>query len=452
MNGFAKSTLFVVATSLAVLSFCWATGKLAPTYENDSPTYLEFDFSQPLSQIRTVGYPSFLRTVGSPTRVPLAHWICLTAATCIFCGGMIVAGYRWQAACLSAVTLTLGRSILEWGSLIAADSLAMSFAIASTGCFLATTQTRAHRGWWISLAVLSFCTYQVRPAYLFMIPLWPVTSLLADWLLLRRDASWREPFSRASVYAALTLLPFIAFCTVRLIAVGHFGLVSFGGYNIVGVASQLMDEELAGEMPADLQPLAKGIVARRAQFPDYAAPESFEAMEQTFNIAVWQIAVPEATEISSDNPHEVNRLLSSLSREIIKRRPGRYARWLAWNANHARQEIFTVTMFDKGTLLLMMLLLVAITLRLWKGPTGAEVFDAEGQRNERLANAQLHLEFHLLPWIAVGFLIAKTALVILVEPANSRYMSAAACLLPAALAVWTWHFIESCRIFPSREA
>ena len=52
-------------------------------------------------------------------------------------------------------------------------------------------------------------------------------------------------------------------------------------------------------------------------------------------------------------------------------------------------------------------------------------------------------EAHLLLWTALAFAAAKTALVILVEPAIDRYMTGAITFLPPALAVYACWYVES---------
>ncbi len=65
-------------------------------------------------------------------------------------------------------------------------------------------------------------------------------------------------------------------------------------------------------------------------------------------------------------------------------------------------------------------------------------------------SAQRFRDVHLVLWTALAFAVAKGALVVLVEPANDRYMTGAMSLLPAALTIFASGYVK--QIFPALTA
>ncbi|MEZ6059230.1 MAG: hypothetical protein R3C19_02600 [Planctomycetaceae bacterium] len=430
----------LAATAVLVLLVLSLTGRMSPLVEPDSQTYLNFDFSSltaALTQIRTFGYPLFLKTIGSVERVPFFQWLVHSVACGLFYVGLVRVGYRSAVAFACSATLLLSRAVFEWVNHVTADGLAAAMAIASAGALLAVLSRTKTVAGWPGLVAFTFLAYQIRPAYLFLIPLWPIAGFWLDTFLLRRDNGLATRLFRASGYAAATVLPFLAFCTLRLLVVGHWGLVSFGGYNVVGISAQFLDAELVRELPEELQPLAERIVDGRSRLTDYRPADSYEAMEEMFNPTVWTLTVPAARELCADDPVAVNQLLSQLAGTVIRRRPARYLQWLLWNANHARQQLLPLVVFDRGSIVVLSLFAAVLLSSLIRGEASDRVTAQAGASPQ-----QLHIERHVLLWLAVGFVVAKTLLVILVEPAIGRYLVAAGMFVPAAIAIWVVHFVE----------
>ena len=272
----------------------------------------------------------------------------------------------------------------------------------------------------------TFLAYLVRPAYLFLIPLWPVLWVVPVRLLIRDTMDRRTWWVRGARHVAAGVIPFLGFCALRWAIVGHFGIVSFGGYNLIGVVGQFLDEPTIAELPTDLQPLAADMLHRREALPTAEPPRDYLAMERMFNPTVWQAAVPAAKEAAGGVPVQVNSLLSRLSRALLASHRREYLRWFAWNGKHAIKQTALLLMTDRGVQLLVLAFLSLHAASLWRGPAVAAAGDDA---------CRGHLERHLLFWTAAGFTAAKTLLVILVEPAIGRYMIAATVLLPAVIAV-----------------
>jgi hypothetical protein len=437
-SGFWLAALILLEAGL----LAWL-GRFTPQLMADSASYLEYDASslrQALTDVRTFGYPLFLRAVGRTEFVPFAQYIAAAAAVWIFYLGLISVGYRRWTALWCAGTLLVGRAVIDLGSFLVSDSLAISLTIAGAGCFLRIVSRPAGGLAWIAFVVLTFLAWQVRPASLFLIPLWPILGFVLDRHLVGRGNGLRRQTRRAAAIALAAAVPFLAFCTFRWFVVGHWGLVSFGGYNVVGIAGQIVDEDVVSELPPDLQPLGARIIRERERLDAAQADADFLAMEARFNDTVWQAAVPAAEDLTDGDPVAVNQLLSRFSLAVIERRPRRYLGWLLGNANHARQQLITLTVFDKGTFCLgvayLFLQTVSLVGRRSETIGGTHAPDLATRRLERL----------LLFWMAIFHSALCCLLVILVEPANDRYMTAGMVFFPPVIAVWVAHAAE--RTFP----
>lgn len=450
----ASPYLWIVVAAAIAFGFHALRGNFEVHAVPDTATYRDFDASSltsALSQIRTFGYPLFLNALDAvgigEAGVPYAHFLASVLAAFAFCAGLRIAGFGRAAAGAASCSLLFidaGRTFLPDA---VPDSIALSSAVATAGAFFAAVSRRG--GWpaFVALGLLTFLTYQIRPAYLFLIPLWPALALLLESFLTRRDDPLRRRVARLGGYLAATAIPFLLFCGLRGAVVGHFGLVSFGGYNVVGIAAQFLDEPLAREMPDDLRPLAEEIVRRRPGVEGIVPPTDFVSMESSYNPTVWGLTVPVARELAGGDEVRANDSLSRLSREIILRRPTTFARWLFWNGKHAARQCLTISVCDGATLAAFAALLGLHGFRLVRGRAELPE-EASDDREETLARRRI--EDHLLFWTAGAFCAAKVLLVIGVEPAIGRYMAAAAALIPPAIAVWPVRYAENLALWRRR--
>lgn len=443
--------LFCLAVlSLVVLAVMQVRGRFVPEIAPDTVSYTDFNWAtleSALSQPRTFGYPLFLKLVeelaGSRAAVPVAHWGAMALSVCVFYWGLREALYSRWTALFSSAALLLGSGQFEYAAWVLTDSLGFSLAVAATGFFMAAVAPSPGIAAWGGLAVFTFLAYQVRPVYLCLIPLWPALSLFLDLFLLRRDAAMWIKLRRMATMAAVVVIPFAAFCTLRWGVVGHWGLVSFGGHNIVGVAGQFLDENLAKDLPAELQPLARKIIEGRARLNAETPPTDFATMLDAYNPTIHEIAIPAAQSLHGADNVAVNCSLSRLSREVLRRRPAAYGRWLLGNARFAVKNLGRLLFVDYGTRLALVLLFAAHGWSLLR--------DGGSLRREAGADDPAFIEQgcrerHLLFWTALAFAAAKVGLVILVEPAIDRYLQGAAVLLPCVVAVWAAHYTR--RVFP----
>ncbi len=432
---------FWLVVQMAVFALVlWLTGLLAPRESNDTKSYVEASRMPGrlmLTSPRTVGYPLVLKAVApwSPDfqaipAVQLAvHFLAVAFLDFVL---RRFGATPWQA--FAVATGFLYTVLNDLGvSYLLTDSLAKSMAAFTVGFLLWTSVSPRRLDLWIGLAVSLAATYQIRPAYLFLIPLTPLLGIA----LLRLQSSWRgTPFCwRASGLAlcGVALVPFLGFCLLRWTLVGHFGLVSFTGCNLVGVAGEWIDQPMIDtELPEAWRPLAQEILEGRKRMrlesPYRRGGLDMYVWERNHLATVVQIAYPAAKRLYGDDHVLVDRQLSGLSKQILWLRKGAYLRFLIYNLRDGLAKFLQTGFVLQGLLGLGFCL---FAVRVLARPRGAI-------EPPSAAPVPSYGVMHALLLIAVSFALAKLLLVALVESVIARYVYAAGLFLPSVCGLWIY--------------
>jgi hypothetical protein len=443
----SKSILLYVGLASSFLILSGLGGRLETDVVLDTKSYLEAPTSSlelMLQDFRTPGYPLFLDLVesfGSLDWVPWIHGTIWLAAVGCLLASMSLWGMDRYA--LLAVAIALGNHpfLHFWSRMIISDTLAMSIALMSTAAMMESLR-RKQSGWtggWLwAVACLTFATILIRPAFLFLLVLWP---LVIAWWRWTHD---REPLRRAigdSVkLAVLCWSPLLLYSLMRWMVVGHFGLVSFGGYNVIGIAGQFMEEKDLQQLPAELQGTAKELLVQRDLHPSFLQKDAdrFSLMLNRYNPMIWEVASPiyqkkQLSRLAS------NQQLATLSRALIRIHWRDYLWWLAINARHGIRGTAMLMGTNPG---IRLLLTLGIVLIAWRSlPTSLSERFPPGDASPGLRYQKSSTGLRLLFWISLGMLLGNVMLVILVEPAIERYMAVSSVLTSAWLAVAIQRFL-----------
>ncbi len=440
---------WILAQATVILIVLMLAGALSPSITIDSTTYLDIPDTFPamLSHVRTLGYPLFLKSIGwlSPelSVLPLFQALAFVAATVFFYSGLHRYGFSKALAAVIASTLLYSNIFLFYSSEIRPESLSLSLAITTVAFLFHLASKPGKRRWvlWIGFAVTLIATYQVRPAYLFLVLLTP---LLGVGLLLIRTRPQKHALARFGMgLAAISIVPFLAFSGLRLAVVGHFGVVSFGGTTLIGIASQLLTEDMVKDLPADSQPLAVAILERRnametIPLPSYLAPGNrydlvwvylapgtrydHVWMSKRYNIYIWDLSLPVARELYGDDPVRSDTELMKLSLGVIRSAPQRYARWFFGATIRGLTGMTWRDLRFVGLLVVLGCVHMARVLR----------------NREAMPGAAHSLELNSMLLVGCGFALAKLLLVALVAPTLGRYIAASGIFLPGILIVAIW--------------
>lgn len=377
----SQPLLWLIGQAVVLGIVLWLCGRLEPRglgTLDDTREYLEqsrASFQGNLSSYRTFAYPLFLRGIRvlSPEYriVPLAHVVLhALAVVCFYFGLRALVSSDWLAM-IVASSLLYSNTLFWEGPEVLTDAPAASLGILTFGLLLMVV-TKPRRLWaWAALTVGLFLTYQTRPAYQFLIVLVPALgALLVALVGPPRPRRLRQGLRVGVGLAAIALVPFLAFCTLRWTVVGDFGLVSFDGYTLAGITSPFLTEDLVPKLPDEVQPLAKRVLNlrdwtaagklpptlehldKKSLFvndiipllrPEYPPPvyndfgdedwgfsfdlRSVIAQAQAEDFQTdrfqWAICLPAAQEVTAhpENPVAINRALKRLALSIVKARP-----------------------------------------------------------------------------------------------------------------------------------
>lgn len=432
----------------AGLAFWYARG-LEPIIPPLGDSYFHVTLSplkEALGGLRTLGYPLFHAFVASQGQglpaYPEAQLLILIPCVFVFGFGLRAYGLKPLAALAAASPLLWIVPVEQ----VIPETLAKCFAIAAAGCLLWAAGTRNIVACF-GLALSIFLAFQMRPAFLFLVVWVP-----AAWLFLysrrwgvHHQAHWLRHALRTILACTV---PLLLFCVFRLAIVGHFGLVSFGGQNTIGIAIELMDPATVDRLPPEDRVIARLLARGREAWPAprFVTPRGPRTdWVQTAGIYaanVNRIARATMTKFPTaegqTNNVALDKALSRVSLHTFQANRPLYIAWLSGAAIESLRQALHLLLggedeegFGLGPdrSIFLLLLLIAITLLSW--PVELRAFGA-GSRPYFTRAASVLL------FVAGTFFLSKMLLVILVEPPLARYVEAAAFLLPCAVAVLFW--------------
>ncbi len=433
----------------AAVLFTWLA--LSPSFKArnyvDTRTYVSLlkaaSFEDQLSHIRTPGYPFFLGAVQAVAgelhrAAEMQTLVYLLAVLGFGFAATRYLGSAWKAV-VAATPLLYTRLLAEFSSALLTEVLAGALAIGTFAALLVLVTRPRSRWTWTGVGVLLFATYMVRPAHLFLLALVP----LLGWLLsvLRQGlGSWKRalvsPFAGLCLVAAL---PFLLWCSLRWVATGHFGLVSFGGTNAIGITASMLSDEVVAELPEEHRDLAGAMLERRRELRLPSDGEyRWKRWWKDYNDNVFKAGLKMARkrynrDLESPAFHvEINRRFSALSWQLIRLRPELYRRWVWDSMVYSLRGIWVVpSIWQTWTFVLasLPLWLLALGIRRWRrgrAPASAAPMPAaEGDRPAVPGSVGLAV-------LAVAFAVTSMILIVLVEDPFARYRMSAEVFLPSA--------------------
>ncbi len=399
-----------------------------------------------LGSLRTLGYPLFLRLLrpfsADYSAAPTAHLLLFFAAVLLFWLALRrYTGSKWLAF---AWTLPLAYPCnLAFVRFVQPDFLGPTLAIAALALLVLLAGAPRNPLFWLLVTVAVFSAYQMRPDNLFLVGLVPVWGVLL--LLGRRVVDGRRLLQVGAGLALATVLPLVAFISMRGLLVGQFSLVSFGGYNLVGITASFLDDELVARLPEESAALGREILAERQAggLEPYGPSSWTRRWHQQYSPNVWRVAEPVARRLLTDAPagnvpplageavFEINRGLTELSREVILRRPLLYGKWIRDGFKAGLGMTFQCMLFGQ----LAILLVASIPILLLRARR------AGGGGDRELEDRMLRL--CVLAHIGVSYFLAKLLLIVMVSVPYERHVFPAMALLPCVLAaglyeLWRW--------------
>ncbi|NEQ64718.1 MAG: hypothetical protein F6K21_04275 [Symploca sp. SIO2D2] len=323
----------------------------------DSGTYSSFgEIYTMLSSARTLGYPLFIQAVSviSPdlSILPTVQFFIYAIAAFVFFVSLRIYGFSQLQALIITCPLFYLQFPQTYIPYLLTESLAVSFAMLTIAFLILVVSKPKNILLWLGLSVTLFYTYQIRPAFLFLIPLIPLLGL-ALFVIKYNYLNWHQRYSKILLQLlATSIIPLLLFSTFRFFIVGQFGLVSFGGFNIMGIASQMLTEDLLPSLSLENQKIANLIIEKRdndrkilsepekhSEHPllvhnvpiecTKPLPMHYPNWVNCYNYHIWLLSTPIVADLENyGNIIAVNEAFKSISQEIIVHRPRLYLQWL----------------------------------------------------------------------------------------------------------------------------
>lgn len=431
--------LLPIAVLLAQMLFIgvWlgATGRFQPVVVRDTAGYADFQWQSPeavLSQLRTPGYPAFLTLNGLIAddfcSVPIIQFLTYTAAVVVFFWGVRQFTSSSAIACAAASTLLYSRILHGHVDVVATETFAASAGISV--CGLTLWRLAAPGPIITACLVLTAATgWLVRPAYIFLVPLVPILTWLlgSATLTTERRSRWLHVLSAL----ALTAVPLCGYSLLRYCVVGRMGIVSFGGYNQIGISGQFLDSAGLDQLPGELRGTAAAALEIRssAQQPpgeyDDLARLNYMRLEDRYDTTIWHEFVPAAEQAVGHDPVQVNTQLRRLATALIRVYPRSYAVWLAKASRQAAKKVLWDFADNPVTLGLLFLTLV----RICQPRFLLNYYSSASASVERTGLRSLLI-------LAGTYLVLSLAVVIPLCPPLGRFTDAASVMLACPLAAW----------------
>ena len=436
-----------LVVTLGVLAW---TGGLEYQRHPDTQSYLNLSkaetLSEALSHRRTLGYPLFLKAVTS-----LGSWLepVPTVQVGIYFASLLLfwwslkqlSGSGWLA--WAAVLPLPWAGVMSLAAVVLPDFLASAAAVvARSVLFLLLSETSGRRSiWWAGLGVSVFCAYQLRPAAVFLIAFIPLLGLGVEWF--RGERGGKTLLRWTAGLVLVTLLPFLTFCSWRWLAVGHFGVVSFGGLNQAGMAANFLDGELVRELPREHRRLARNMLRMRRErgWETMTAGSAVDEHFAQYSDNIWRIALqagmreydrvaslpeghPERIE-GMGRPRRVvqNEILSRASKAIVRLRPHLYLKWVRGALIYGLDQLSNY-LWIVGPVVGLMLSMPIFLLATRPSPGSAVDLDST-----------IFSTLIGLLALGVGYFAAYLLLVSLVSFPFTRYFVSLTLFLPSALCV-----------------
>ena len=435
-NGLPFLCLFLQVVALIILYA--ALHRFKPVSAPDSISYIEMPMSslqETLSGQRTFVYPLFLKCVrllfGDLSPVPILQFALHILAVFFFMLGLRIFGFSGGLALFTASPLLYVEIFHEYFPFLLTESLSSSIFLLTVGFLLLLAVTPRNVYAWLSMTLTLFLAYQTRPALLFIIGVMPVVGLFFYLFCPARNGQYSDWKKLAVGLVSAALIPYIAFCSLRWVMVGHFGLVSFGGYNIVAITAQMLSTDMIVKLPPHLREIAEKIQAERIRQNLVTEHElgprtDYLIWRSRYNPIVHQVVTPVTQSLFGNDVVLVNQKMTELSFAILKIRYKQYLQWVMTAFKDSVQTTFSLPLIFSESLFILLLYFLFILKYLY-----FRIY----RKIIEFHNPELPLEHASIFLLAVCCYFWGTILIVLVEPPLTRYVVANAIFIPCWLSV-----------------
>lgn len=447
------NTQTVLLTLMCVVFAALAlTGRLAPRLDPDTPTYLnpwEWPDDPLFGSIWGGTRTPLLGFMLAPFRenfsiLPAMMLGLFFSATYYLYRRLIAFGASESAALAMTLPLVISNSVLRYSKDVGAEFPAivlLVYALAE----VVTLQDKNKRSLfrYVAFMLALGAAYILRPSFLPFIGIMPVLFALLSF------AQKRQLEVKAAIgIFLLSLTPFFMVSSVRYHAVGDFNIVSFGGFNMTGMTSSMLSNDLIPHLKAENRELARSILGKRQALErsgeispmaiDYDTGErSFRRTARShfdilsFNFDELAHKVVKLTERKTDETWvNFNKRMMSFSIDVIKNSPVEYVMWVIGAVRSAvgiaLAQNFPLLIGALGLASLYCFLFFRSSLPSIKWPP---------------------LDIATIAFITVFFSLGSGLLMVLVAFPANRYVSTSAMFIPAPVFYMWFRLLQASNLW-----
>ncbi len=424
--------LALTGLSLIVLAM---TGGFTAEIMPDTAGYLNLGpFPAALGQQRVPFYGPLIELVDNGSHhfaaVPVLQTAFFIVATWLLVIELRRFGLSGLAVLSVAVALLFSNSLLLTGRTVHPELPAIACALLAFAGTVRLSAPNAPR-WAIALVLAGAgCAYLLRPSLL------PLIFVLPALHVALRALRGERPFAAwTGVILLAAALPFLAFASMRALTVGDFNIVSFGGYQMSGMATLMLSEPVVARLPERDRTLGARLLAARMAAEDSgraigvplnssgqrsfvsAALSYFDVYARTYDD---MLRLVQTQRQPNESWVAFNRRMMGFSLTVVRAAPLRYA---AWVVGASQRLIGHAAIANLPLMLAVIVMLVAWPLRLLV------------HRMVRLPPVQ-PADMPVMFLLAAAWLAAAGALTVLVTFPAIRYIDTANLLLAPLAIYW----------------
>ena len=355
---------------------------------------------------------------------PLQTLLYLLATALLYCA-LRTYGLSVRAAAAVTASLLISNLLLIWHNAVLPELAAATFAILALAHIFWLAAGRNFAWHAILLGVTLGLSYMLRPTLLPAILLFP-----ALFAVLARLRGVNAVLAQSLLLLLASLTPFVVVSTLRWQSVGDFNIVSFGGFQMSGIAGLMLTDEIADRLPPDLAPLGHKIVLLRTQAEARGdvlpTPLNSEGERSFISAAIGYYDIYARTYdnlLYGEILHlgrgqswvAFNRQLLRLSLATIFAAPSRY---LAWVVGGTARSVGRLVVTNAPMMLTIIAIAILYPVALWKRASG-------------LVRPLPHQDIAVLVCLTTAYVVAAGALPVLVSFPARRYLDTTALFLPA---------------------
>ncbi len=341
----SSSSLVLIPAALVLSGALFAFGWFQPASFPDTEGYIHAASSAtPWSFERHPLYGWFILTLekaglGRGMIPPLQLGAQIFAALSLAAAARLFGMQRAAAVALGLAGM-VGQAVFIWGRALLPEAGATSLLLFALALTLAATRERLFWPAAVLAAAALAAAIVLRPI---MAPALVMLPLLYLLLCRMERQGWR--WLRAGAMLLLIAAPLIGQSAYRYREVGHFGLVSFGGFGSMGVAAQVLTPDILPRLPEAHRALAEQVLAAkdkaveaRTAVPLFrnsagersfqtTALDGFDALARNHDEILWgQVS---ALQMPGETWVAFNGRMGALGGAVMRAAPERYAMWIA---------------------------------------------------------------------------------------------------------------------------